>query len=205
MAESPDGLGVGQAALSVSDRYRLPAGEVPRLAGREVLVLAAFLDVTARNRRTYAPRAVTPARRELARRLIAALNDHWERPAWREVLDAEIEGLAVLPAEVRDAAAAALTSGYQAADRAYQELMLDAVAATMDDATLEAAVRFETSDGAPFRRALAEASDDIDVLRRAAIRRIAETARADFCRSFDCGLAGSQPSAASSAPSTRTP
>lgn len=204
--ESPAGLGVGAAALSLTDRYRLPAARVTGgMVGRRVLVMTAFLDIVALDSGTYRPPAVTPARRALGARLLEVLQRHWTAPAWEEALRRETEAMSVLPPEPQSAAVAALRTGYEAGDRTFRELSADLICSELDEATLRAAIAFETGEGAALRRAMVEADEELDVLGRAMLARLSDVAGARFCRSFDCGPAGLQPSALSSAPSTRTP
>lgn len=207
VAESPAGLGAGAAALSLSDRYRLPTAQLASgMVGRKVLVMTAFLDPAPRgSTSTYHAPAVTPARRELARRLLEVFTAHWNEPGWRDALRAETETMSVLPGEVRQTAVAALATGYQVGDRTFRELSADRMAAELDEPTLRAAISFETGDGAALWRTLAGAEEELGRLSRFLHARLADDARAEFCRSFDCGPAELQPSADSSAPSTRTP
>jgi protein TonB len=206
LAQTPAGLGVGEAALSLSDRYRLPAGQVTSgKVGRRVLVTTIFADLSVRGRSSYSGQAASAPRRELAGRLLAVLREHWASPAWEEPLRVESEAMAVLPADVRGAAVAALRTGYAAGDRTFQELSAEALAAELDEATLRAALAFETGDGAALRRVLAEADEELRRLAQATQAQVSEGARARFCRSFACGGGQPQSSGASSAPSTRTP
>jgi hypothetical protein len=204
--ETPGGLGVGAAALAVSDRHRLPAHQVTAGAvGRKVLVMTAFVDVVGRDRAT-APAAPPPeVRRELARRLLAASAVNEAAPAWEEALAKDTASMSVLPEGVRTVAAAALRSGYETGDKAFRELSVDLLAAELDETTLRAAVAFEAGGGAALRRAIGAAEEELERLSRAMQARLAEVAATRFCQSFDCRTSPPQASGESSAPSTRTP
>lgn len=204
LAESPSGVGVGDAALSLSSRYRLTATRLNAgMLGRHVNILRYF---TAPNppaplmQSLASPNQMTLAAQLLEIQMVS-------EPEVDLAIDLEkiFETFPVADPKLREDLRSARVAAFPVWTAAMKEGRTRALATNYDQPTLEAAIGFEKEAGAAVRRAWLAAREETDALGYRTNSRIAAKARATFCVGRPCLTVLPEPASTSPATSPRKP
>lgn len=199
VAESPDDVGLGDAALSLADRYKLPSALFGAgLVGRKV-ALTRFFHGPGRPAASADAPALDASRLALAQQLVDLQVAAEPKLDFDAEIDKQLDDFPMLDRKLRADLKAALVKAAPVWQAAVRDGRARLLATRLDDTGLRAAIAFESSVGGPLRRAALADREAVEAAGKSFAVQIAAAARATFCANRTCGTSGPGPKAGDAA------